>query len=539
MANQQEIKPQTIVIDNFNGALTRDNFGSLNSGLAKFYNSWGYNPFANPGNLTWNVEPIDYTQSISGLVIAGKVRLESGVQYLYAITNTGHFIKITASTGSVSDLHTLSTGSPTFTYGAALDFYNGKVWITNDKGISRIDFDGSNETQVGTWDGSHFIQNTYHALAIFIGKLFVGNTTDGNVTNFGTIDTTNTITTYSTVSPALQSGTYIRDMDVTSDFSYLTISTSEIPQESFTPGNDTSNSASGDSAKLKWNGTDLGITSGVSLPNFGITALNNFGDAEYAFMYDSIGVGLYNSGQKIITIQDAKSPLPNATAATGNLITWAAPEIERQLDPEGQTSLNSIYFYGRLDADSPVGLWRMLRQDSDLTNGSVNEIPFMAFTNNQYIVVNADGTLTQVFPIQYYSRQEFTTGSPTNQLFAFTYGVGANIDLDALAGATYETQTQMFSKKVVVKQIRVYCESTIADNGFDIDVIGSDGISLFSDGYSYVTGSDINLLQGSLNRINFNPTMAPDYGVGIRVTNTDAENMIINKIEVDIQESGK
>lgn len=536
---QPETQPKTIVINNFIGALTRSLTGDLNSGLAKFYSSWGYNPFAKPGNLTWNAQPQDYIDPINGLVVDGKVRFENGVQYVYAITNTGHFIKINYN-GTVTDLHTLTTGSPTFDFGGSLYFYNGHVWITNDKGLSRIDFDGTNETQVGTWDSSHFIQDTYHPLVEFQGKLLVGNTTDGTTTNFGTVDTTNLIVNYNTLSPALPTGIYIHDMDITSDFSYLTISGSSIPQEDFTPGNDIGNSYAGDSFVFRWNGSDVGITSGISLPNFGITALNNFGQAEYSFMYDSIGVGLYDGGQKIITLQDNKSPLPNATASTGNIITWMAPEVERQLDPTGRTSLNSIYFYGQLDEQSPKGLWRMLRQQSDLTNGSVNEVPFMAFVTNQYVVVESDGSLTQQFPIQFYSRQEFTTGTPTNEFFAFTYGVGVDLGLSVVSGV-YETQTQLFPKRIGVGQIRVYCEPTVTGNSFQFEVIGVDGIPLDNGTTTYTFGDilDPQTNAPEVTRINLNLDTATTFGFAIRITNLGTVNMTITKIEVDYDLKGK
>lgn len=542
MATQPQKQPQTIVIDNFTGSLTRTLNGALNSGLAKFYSSWGYNPFSAPKNLTWNIAPIqiDISATTTGLIVAGRVRAESGVQYIYAISNTGDFIKIDAFAGTAALLATLSTGSPTFNYGSSLEFYNGKVWITNDKGLTRIDFAGTNETQVGTWDANHFIQNTYHPLVEFQGKLLVGNTTDGTSTNFGTIDTTNLITNYNTLSPAFPTGTYIRDMDITSDFSYLTISASSLAQENFTPGNDGANSFAGDSSVFRWNGTDLGITSGISLPNFGITALNNFGQTEYSFMYDSIGVGVYDAGIKKITLPNNKSPLPNATASTGNLISWMSPEVDTQLDPAGQTSLNSLYFYGQLDEESPRGFWRMFRQLSDLASGSVNEVPFMVFFSNQYVVVESSGVLSQVFPGQYYARQEFQTSSPTNQLFFFTYAVGIP-DAETHVQGVYETQTQLFSKRMGASQIRIYTEPTTTSNSFKIEMIGTDGHVMDNGTFTYTFGEivDPQTSSTSVERINFNPSTATFYGLGIRITNMSTTNMVIKKIEVDVSEEGR
>lgn len=545
MANEQEKKPQTLVISNFTGSLTRVLNGDLNSGLAKFRTSWGYNPFTKPQNLTWNVEPFQITDAaLTGLVLAGKVKPVIDGQQMYIITDTAKLILIdfSGTTFTVTLVATLTAGTPTFEFGADLEFYNGKIYISNDKGVTSIDFDGMNEAQVGTWDAQHYLQDTYHALESFIGKLFVGNTTNssGTTTNIGTIDTTNTITNYNTLSPALPTDSFVKDMDITSDFIYLVISASYIAPEPIAPGNDILNASAGDSFRFQWNGTDAGVTSGITLPNFGITSLINFGDTDYSFMYDSIGVALYSGGRKILSLPDAKSPAPGATQSSGNQIVWSAPEVDRQIDPPGQTSLNSMYFFGQLDAETPVAFWRMLRQLSNLTNGSVNQVPFMQYFTNQYVVVNPDGTLTQFFPYIFYSRQTFNGGSPENQLWVFTYATGGETALAPVKGI-YETQTQLFSKRISISQVRVYTEPTIAGNGFQLDLIGTDGHVLDSGTFNYIYGDvlDPQTNVKEVDRINFNPTSPAGYGIGIRITNTGSTNMTIKKIEVDVSEQGK
>ncbi len=105
----------------------------------------------------------------------------------------------------------------------------------------------------------------------------------------------------------------------------------------------------------------------------------------------------------------------------------------------------------------------------------------------------------------------------------------------------YETQTQLFSKRITVKQIRVYTEPTATGNGFQVDCIGSDG-TIITNGtstYTFAAGSDPTLLQGALERIDFNPKMGSTYALGLRITNTGTTNMTIKKIEVDWMPSGK
>ncbi len=78
----------TKIIDNFNGVLTRNNYGDLNSGYVKLQTSFGYDPFVKPGQLSWCEAPvqIDPTYSVlTDLIMDGKERVESGIVYLYCL----------------------------------------------------------------------------------------------------------------------------------------------------------------------------------------------------------------------------------------------------------------------------------------------------------------------------------------------------------------------------------------------------------------------------------------------------------------------
>lgn len=540
----------TLTIDNWSGTLTRQNFGDINSGHANFDTSFGYNPFFNPGQLTWFLAPADVTFSLNGLMIAGCSRIESGTIVTYGITSTGHFIKITGEGAGQSDLHTMSLGSPTFTYGASMQFFGtaNTIYIAHDKGVSSIQTDGSSETQIGTWDATHFTPiTTRRSLIQFGSSLYVTNS-DPSVTyanNIAEIITAGTVSTYTKLSPSFPVGSYIRDLDISPDLTYMLLSVSNIPSELIAPVNDTGNAASSNSALYKWNGIDIGATAGETLPNFGVTALQSFSGKQMTFMYDTFGSSLYEGGEKVVTMRNQKSPMPGATCSTGNFVAWTCPDFYWNLDTASGTLNGSLYYYGRLDSDSPVGLWRMFRQASAIS-GAIYTMPFNAYTTNRYVSVNTSavttviGNGTHLFSFIDYSG---SGGSTVNKLYVFF--VAPPDDSPGLppGGAivgVYQTQTQMFPLKQTIKQIRVYCNPTVDRNEFQLDLIGPDGkiITNGTFGYTYTTGTDITKLQGSLDRINFNPAILNTYGIGLRFTNIGTANMTINKVEIDYQPSG-
>ncbi len=538
---------QTLVITNFSGRLTRVLNGDLNSGFAKYDTSWGYNPFFKPGNLTWFKTPTDISAIItdSSLVLAAKSRWESGTYITYAISDTGKLWKITttASGSSGTNPATLSAGSPTFAYGADLDFYNGKIWITNDKGVSRIDFDGTNETAVGTWDTSHFVQNTYHPLQTFGANLYVGNSTDGTNPNIAEIGTSNTVLAYSKLSPAFPVGVYVRDLDITPDYTYLVISNSRIPVEATAPVNDTANGASSDSDILMWNGSDTGATTGTSLPSFGITALNTFGGSKYAFMYDAFGASLYDGTKKKLSLRNCKSPYPNATFSSGNFISWMVPENIFNLDSDSTTIKSSLFYYGSLDDEVGLGLWRPF-QGTAAGGSQIYQTPMNMLVTNRYISQSSGGT-NQVDSngTHMFSFSTYNGSATTKKLNTFDIAPPDNAPGGwggAVAGV-YETQNQLFSKKQAITQMRVYTEPTVSGNGFQIDLIGSGGKKVANSQmtYTFASGTSETALQGALERINFNPAVDSFYSLGLRITNTGSNNMCIRKVELDIDDSGR
>jgi len=152
----------TLKVDNFKGSMTAYVTGDINSGLTNVFEQFGANPFTYPGRLTWSTESeqIDPNGSvITDLIVAGKERVESGIIYVYAIGHTGRLYKIQVNNPATFNpdydnpvlLATLSSNSPTFTRGGFIDFFGSteRIYIGHDKGVTRIDFNGTNETFVG------------------------------------------------------------------------------------------------------------------------------------------------------------------------------------------------------------------------------------------------------------------------------------------------------------------------------------------------------------------------------------------------------
>lgn len=550
---QQALIPQevnTIPITNFGGRLTRFVNGDLNSGMAKFTSSFGYDPFAKPGNLTWLEQPTSILSSTTDLILAAKV-LGGSSPKVYAIAKTGNLYGITPNSignppnpnlDSASILGTVSANSPTFVFGASMEFFQAtsKLYVGNDGQVNSIGTDGSGDVKVG---GAGYKASSYRPLKQFAGKLLFGN---GNT--IGVIDSTGTVTSsiigtgqgnlYSELNPPLPVQANVQDIDISQDGNYALVTASLNPNEAVgNINNDTVAGSASDGFIFRWNGSDVTYTAANTIPSYAVTALQSFLDNETFFSNDSFG-GVFSAGQeKILSLPGNKSPSPNATLANGNFVSWITPEVTA-----AGTGINaSLYYYGQLDAENPKGLYRLLRY-TPMVQSFVYQTPLNILTNNKYSAINTASTGVNVLSYgkHYFSVWEVgSSGGGTTYLLYRFLVTSTGTGLPQLG--VYETQTQLFSKRIAVKQIRVYTEPTVTGNGFQLDMIGSDG-NVVTDGtysYTFAAGSDETRLQGALERINFNPNAKTGYSLGIRLTNTGTTNMTIKKVEVDYSFSGK
>lgn len=534
---------ETITITNFTGRLTRILNGDLNSGFAKFATAWGYDPFSKPGNLTWLYQPTDIKSTvITDAVLAAKLISDDSVQrYVYAIGNAGRVYKIDPTQSASGDVPLYDTPSlisgissavsGSFDYGADMEYYNGRLQITSDSKIVGVSLAGS---VLGT---SSLTSALYHPQVQFLGKLYVGN---GN--NLVEFDTTNTITNGARLSPPLPMGLYITDLDTTPDGVYMIISASYLyPTNISSPGGQSDRGApyAVESYQFYWNGIDTGITSNLVLPSFPATALNTFLDKRYYFMNDAFGMALFEGSNKLLTLPQNLAPMPDASTSNGTFLAWAAPEVTgstiNSATGQGTNTFTSLYYFGNLDGENSAGLWRMMRQAPTASNHTWRVPTNMMVNNYSFSLQFVAG-----WGKHYISVIEYNSGGASNTYHYYRFVLPPAADTSPLLGV-YETQTQLFSKRIDVKQIRVYTEPTVANNGFQIDLIGSDGNVMpgTSFTYTYAAGSDITRLQGSVERINFNPTGSTDFALGVRITNTGTSNMTIKKIELDWEPQGK
>lgn len=562
----QQPKPTTKVITNFGGRLTRIINGDLDSGFAKFTSSFGYDPFTKPMNLTWLENPSDITgpitsfSSVLGAPLDAVQRLVgpdnnvwvvtpiiAGNKNLYQIQTTNTPAAI-PNADSVIGIYSVS-GAGSFNFGSSMSFFGSVVggvslsdpfiYVTTDSNLVKIKTDGSAQTTVISGSNKLYA-NSYHPLAQFIGDLCIGN---GNT--IATVDSTGTVVSsvlatgngnfYSQFNPPLPVLDRVQDLDVSVDGNYLLVTSSQTPTERFdTTGNDGPNTAAASSDLFKWNGTDQTVTAGTIVSSYSTSAQQTFLGNSMIFANDSFGSSVSNNQKKILSLPNNKAPLPNATDINGNFLVWANPEVV------GNTRYVSLYYYGALDEENPTGLYRVLRWATTQTNAQVFQVPMCVFVNAKYQNLSSAGAINMASYGKHYLSFTSVNNNSVYQNFLLRFLITPTGSGTPQTGV-YETQTQLFSKRTAVSQIRVYTEPTVAGNAFQLDMIGGDGNVIANGSSTYHFGDIVDSGTGSttVERINFNPDTNTIYALGIRVTNLGTTNMTIKKIEVDIMEEGK
>lgn len=531
---------KTLVVDNFRGSMTAYKYGDINSGRTYVLNDGGHNPYFKPGQLTWSQSStqIDPTGSvITDLILAGKERTESGILYVYCIGHTGRLYKIQVNNPVTYNpnydnpvlLATLASGSPTFTRGSFIDFFGAteRIYIGHDKGVTRIDFDGTNETAIsGTW-----VQTVPRPLKQFVGKLYIGNGS-----NIAEIDSTGTVTSSTKLSPGFPDNTQTRDIDLSPDGNYLEMVVSRLPLYDITSASqETTSVASSESYNFKWNGVDVGYTTFDTYPSFSLGTNTMFQNFQYFFGSDQYGAALFNGNEKILSLQEVQPPLPNSIASNGNLITWISP-----LYFNGVLEADILY-WGNIDFEVGYpGYWDVFFYNATAPETDIVATPFMLPVSNFGLGASSNNYTDNVFGTSklYFSSLETSSG-PTTAYRFYKWDASPSLTVPSgtpFVGAYYETQTQMFSKKITLKEVRVYGEPWESGTSFSIDLLGSSGSAIsggsktFTAGTNMTTGDDFAW---------YTPDCAPTYCVGLGITNQGDINHVINKVEVDYTVGGK
>lgn len=531
---------KTLTIDNFHGSMTQYIDGDVNSGLSSVFVSSGATPFVKPGKLTWggSYTQIDSAGSvITDLIMAGKVRTESGILYVYAIGHTGRVYKIQVNDPTSYNpnydnpvlLATLTAQTPTFTRGGFIDFFGSteRIYIGHDKGLTRIDFDGTGEAFVGAL-GS-WTQTVPRPLKQFLGKLYIGN---GE--NLAEVDSTATVTSYSRLSPAFPNGSQVRDIDVSPDGNYLQTIVTRLALGDLTSGaQETSSTANSESYIFKWNGTDVGYTSFTTFPSFSLCANTMFQNYQYTFGYDQNGLAVFNPNDKLLSLQEVTAPNPNAISSNGNMLTFMTT-----LPYAGFLEAEMFYF-GQFDHEVGTGFWDLFFQTATGTETDVIRVPCQIPVSNLGIGASSNGYSEKVFsaPKIYYSTLE-TSSAPTTKYKFYKWSPSTSpfYTQTPLEEAVYQTQNQKFSKKIKVGEVRVYGSSWVANNSFLVDLIGSSGDPISGGSKTFIAGTNLTIGDDFAWYI---PDISPTYTLALRITNLGTVNHTIDKVEIDYSIGGK
>lgn len=525
-----------ITITNFGGPLTRRNNGDIDSGLAKFGPSWGYDPYSSPGNLTWFERPTSILSLAGANSVIGvmKTRTVNNVGYVYAIAASGgnnlYEIQINNTSTNNANFDSPSAVGALFTdpnpvRSNGMVFYGTttKIFYGDDSGIQRINFDGSSPTSiVGT---SSVTASVPRPMTTFLGRIYFGN---GN--NIGEIDSTELIITGAKLSPALPAGTVVKDLDPTPDGNYLQLTVSKTnPLGGFQDDLTATPATSTDSYKFLWNGIDGGVTASEEYGGIGLTANQSFGDNNYTFGSDSQGAAIYNNREKIVSLPNNIPPHPTATFSIGNMLCFMNPEYV------GDELRGSLYNYGQYDAEIPAGLFRILRHESSvrtdvkLVNAATN------VSNIQYFPSYSSYTndLAGAGKLYFTTHEASADGNADSRSILWRF-MTAPTGTGSVVAGVYETQNQLFSKKIKLGEIRLYTEPLVANNEFSLGIVNSASSVIASRTYivgtsSVVAGADV---------VRWTPAIAPMYALGFRITNIGSANWVATKLEADLNEGG-
>lgn len=537
----------TLTIDNFKGSMTIYNYGDINSGRGYEQVNSGANPFIKPGQLTWarastQIDPAGAV--ITDMIVAGKERTESGVLYVYAIGHTGRLYKIQVNDPTTYNpdydnpvlLTTLTINTPTFTRGGSMDFFGAteKIYIGSDVGVTSINFDGTGEAFVGVL-GS-WTQNVPRPMKQFINNLYVGN---GNA--LVEILQGGSVSTYSKIS--FYNNTQARDIDVSVDGTYLETVVSRLPLYDITASTqETISPSNSESYIFKWNGTDTGYTAFTTFPSFALSANILFQDYQYTFGTDQFGAAMYNPNQKIVTFPEAPAPLPNAIFSTGNLLGLMTPVyFEAMLQ-------GYLLFWGSNDFEvgNPLGYWSPFFTVATAPETDIIRIPFVLPVSNTGFGASSNNYPNNIFGTSKIYFSQLETSATTTKYRFYKWSIDTSAlqspqNTNALIDAIYQTQTQMFSSKITVSEVRIYGEPWVMGASFRLDLIGSNGLAISGGSQTFTTqNTDANApMYVGTDYAWWGPDMAPTYAVGVAISNLGSVNHVINKIEIDYSQAGK
>ena len=204
----------------------------------------------------------------------------------------------------------------------------------------------------------------------------------------------------------------------------------------------------------------------------------------------------------------------------------------------------ALYGYGQYDDETPAGLFRLLRVEARGGAGyEIRAVPVCIPVSNLLYLPSYFGYTDDIAgsgKIYFTTVENNADTSSTGRIGRLWRHRIINTGVGSIVAGVYETQAQMFSKKVNIKEVRLYTEPLVGGNDFTIDLIGSGGSVLAGASNRFIVGTG-SVVAGT-DMVHFNPATAPTYAVGVKITNssvTGVVNWTGKKIELDYTESGK
>ena len=192
------------------------------------------------------------------------------------------------------------------------------------------------------------------------------------------------------------------------------------------------------------------------------------------------------------------------------------------------------------EVGQPLGYWDLFFMVATEPETDILQVPFMASISNAFFGPSSSGYSNNQIGISkiYFSTLE-TSSTPTTKyrLYKWVPNVVQSVASGSiLTDAIYQTQTQLFSKKITIKEVRIYGEPWVSGVSFTVDLIGSDGTAI--DGGSKTLTAGTNLTVGD-DFAWYTPDCAPTFALGLMITTVGTTNFVITKVEIDYEKGGK
>lgn len=516
-----------LIFENFRSNLTRIPHGDPASGYARFDTTYNVGNFQVPTCIFFNDIPTDITGNvITDALMDGKIRIELGVMYVYAIGHTGNLYKIQVTNPTYQApaydvatlVKTLDT-IPSMVYGGTLDFFgdNEMIYIGHDAGVTRINFDGSNEELIT--NDSSWVQNVPRQGKIFNNSFYFTNGSD-----IAVIDKTGVIVRNG-VNPIPSIEYTAKDIDIDVMGKNLIIVCSNIPSVSILTQPNLNATYGGTSVIVTWDGISDKVDSQNYVISFDQTATTTTGTQSYVFGYDIAGSVISKLDSEGLTkirgMLYSQSTVPNASSTNANLVGWAVPEFKNG------ALVYSNFLYGPLDEDFGTSFNRTIQFPSSLPGGDVLRIPLFLLLTNLGFGGATSGYSGDVIGIgrSYSSTVEYDGNNYAYKLYSIP-----NVSSGIAAGAgVYETQTVLSTTGLYTPtKVTVYLQPTQGGESFTASLVGIDGNVLSGSTVSFTPAAgNILLTSGTL-------SVSSSAAVGVRITNSGLVTPIIHKIEVEV-----